>query len=342
MPFDPTRDPHRRFNALTGQWLLVSPHRTQRPWQGATEAAAGDARPAYDPSCYLCPGNTRAGGVQNPAYTQTFVFDNDFAALKPDAPTGEAPGEPLFRSEAVAGRCRVVCFSPRHDLTLAELPPGEIAKVIDTWATETATLGEQYGWVQVFENKGAIMGCSNPHPHGQIWASSSLPNEAVAEETAQRAYLHAHSRVLLDDYATAELARGERVVIASRDWLVVVPYWALWPFETLIIARTDAARLPDLTPASRLDLAATLGRLLAGYDRLFGVSFPYSAGFHGAPFVRGEQTHWRLHAHVFPPLLRSATIKKFMVGYELLGEPQRDLTPEAAAERLRAVLPPVA
>ena len=336
--------PHRRFNPLTGQWVLVSPQRTQRPWQGRNEAVAGGQRPAHDPGCYLCPGNQRAGGIANPRYGGTFVFDNDFAALQDTGGADDAAevGGPLFRAEGVRGSCRVVCFSPRHDLTLAEMSPADVTAVIDTYAAETATLGARYRWVQAFENKGELMGCSNPHPHGQIWASDALPNEAAAEDQHQRAYVAAHGTRLLADYARLEHARGERVVHQSASWVAVVPYWAVWPFETLILPLVPVARLPDVTPAARHELGGFLVALLSAYDRLFDVSFPYSMGWHGAPFGDGadDGDGWQLHAHVYPPLLRSATVKKFMVGYELLAEPQRDLTPEAAAERLRALIRP--
>jgi UDPglucose--hexose-1-phosphate uridylyltransferase len=331
--------PHRRFNPLTGQWVLVSPQRTQRPWQGRNETAAGGKRPAHDSGCYLCPGNQRAGGVTNPRYGGTFVFDNDFAALQDiDGAVDAAEGGPLFRAEGVRGACRVVCFSPRHDLTLAEMSPADVTAVIDTYAAETAALGARYRWVQAFENKGELMGCSNPHPHGQIWASDALPNEAAAEDQHQRAYAAAHGTRLLSDYARLEHARGERVVHQNASWVAVVPYWAVWPFETLILPLAPVARLPDVTPAARRELGGFLVALLSAYDRLFEVSFPYSMGWHGAPFGTTDADPWQLHAHLYPPLLRSATVKKFMVGYELLAEPQRDLTPEAAAERLRALV----
>ena len=332
--------PHRRFNPLTGEWVLVSPQRTQRPWQGGTEATASSKRPAYDPSCYLCAGNQRVNGARNPGYTGTFVFDNDFPALTP-ADTGISTAlhdGPLLRSEGVSGLCRVVCFSPRHDLTLADMSPAEIAAVIDTFAEETAALGRRYVWVQAFENKGEIMGCSNPHPHGQLWASDAMPNEAVVENHQQRAYTAAHGSSLLVDYARHERERRVRVVHQNAGWLAVVPFWAIWPFETLILPLTPFARLPDVTPDARRELADLLSSLLRAYDKLFDVSFPYSMGWHGAPYVSGARDHWLLHAHIHPPLLRSATIKKFMVGYELLAEPQRDLTPEAAAERLRELI----
>ncbi len=328
--------PHRRRNALSGEWVLVSPHRTQRPWQGRQEAAAGDARPAHDPQCYLCAGNVRANGERNPDYLDTFVFSNDFAALLPEGGAPDGADDPLFYTKPVRGLCRVICFSPRHDLTLARMPAADIRRVVDTWADQVTELGRDWRWVQVFENKGDVMGCSNPHPHGQIWASDELPNEIQKEDREQRRYLEKNETPLLVDYARREAADGARVVVENEHWLAVVPYWAVWPFEILLLPRARVARLPDLIDAQRDALSEILRRLLTRYDNLFQTSFPYSMGWHGAPFLSEESdAHWQLHAHFYPPLLRSATVKKFMVGYEMLAEPQRDLTPEAAAARLR-------
>ncbi len=332
--------PHRRLNLLTGEWLLVSPQRLARPWQGMEETPAPARPPSHDPTCYLCPGNARAGGARNPAYTSTFVFTNDFPALVPDLPDHPAAAShPLLAREPVRGTCRVVCFSPLHDLTLAEMALPDIRNVIDLWAAETAELGRSYRWVQVFENKGELMGCSNPHPHGQIWALDALPSEPAKEDGRQRVYLRDTGRVLLQEYVEVERQQRERLVLENDHWVAMVPYWAVWPFETLLVPRRPVRRFPDLEGDERASLAAVLKYLLTRYDGLFATSFPYSMGWHGAPFDGADHEHWQLHAHVYPPLLRSATVRKFLVGYELLAEAQRDLTPEQAAQRLRGEPP---
>jgi UDPglucose--hexose-1-phosphate uridylyltransferase len=331
---DEDQHPHRRYNALTGDWILVSPHRTQRPWQGRQESAACGARPAHDPNCYLCPGNERAGGAKNPEYTATYVFTNDFAAILPNGECSDTGGD-LLRRQHVSGTCRVICFSPRHDLTLPEMPVAAIRKVVDVWAGQTAELGRNYRWIQVFENKGDIMGCSNPHPHGQIWASDFIPNEPAKEDGQQLARWRERGSLLLIDYLKHEQGQDERIVVQNEHWVVLLPYWATWPYETLLLPRRQVLRLPDLDDSERTSLAEILKRLLTRYDNLFEVSFPYSMGWHGAPSGIGDFVHWQLHAHFYPPLLRSATVKKFMVGYEMLGEAQRDLTAEQAARTLR-------
>lgn len=336
--FDPTEHPHRRRNLLTGEWVLVSPHRMKRPWQGQTEAPPPRCLRQYDPTCYLCPGNERAGGPVNPAYTHTFVFENDFAALRADTPAGTSQNERFFQSQSETGVCRVICFSPRHDLTLARMAQADIRRVVDLWAEQVEELSqdERLGYVQLFENRGAMMGSSNPHPHGQVWATGGMPTEAAKEDREQRAYFEREGTPLLVDYLCAELAAEERVVVENSDWAAVVPYWAIWPFETLLLPRRPCRQMGELAAAERDSLAGILKRLLTLYDNLFETSFPYSMGWHGMPCSGGDHAHWQLHAHFYPPLLRSATVRKFMVGYEMLATPQRDLTAEQAAERLRA------
>ena len=329
-----TDAPHRRLNPLTGEYVLVSPHRNKRPWQGRTEAATLDQQPPHDPGCYLCAGNTRNSGATNPDYIGPYVFDNDFPALIHDTSPGTSD-DPLFRAENVAGTARVICFSERHDLTLPELSVPSIRQVVDCWADQITELGAKWDWVAVFENKGALMGCSQPHPHGQVWASNFLPNEVATEDERQREWLEQTGRNMLVDYATAEAERGERTVAENDDWIAVVPWWAVWPFETLVLPRAHVLRLPDLTDGQRNGLADVVKRVTTAYDNLFQTEFPYSMGWHGAPTNDGDHGHWQLHAHFYPPLLRSATVRKFMVGYEMLAESQRDLTPESAAERLR-------
>ncbi len=332
-----SKQPHRRYNPLTKEWVLVSPQRTQRPWLGQVEATAREDKPEYDPSCYLCPGNERAGGVRNPRYQSTFVFQNDFAALLPETPPVRYEENGLIVAQGEPGTCRVVCFSPRHDLTVARMEIPALRTVVDTWVSQYEELESRGGiaWVQIFENRGEMMGASNPHPHCQIWATSILPNEAVKELTAQREYPAAHSRCLLCDYLDFEKRSGERIVCENEWFTAVVPFWAVWPFETLVLSKRHRACLGDLDPAERDALAAILKRLTTRYDNLFRTSFPYTMGFHQRPTDGGNYPEWHLHLHFYPPLLRSATVRKFMVGYEMLGMPQRDITAESAASRLR-------
>ena len=331
--------PHRRFNPLTREWVLVSPHRAERPWQGHVETVLPEARATYDPNCYLCPGNARAAGVRNPAYTETFAFDNDFAALKPDTPADEIEEKGLLFARSEAGRCRVVCFSPRHDLTMARMTVPELQHVVDTWARESKGLGSDphIRSVQIFENRGAMMGCSNPHPHGQIWANETLPNELAKELAAFADYRRLHDTTLLHDYLELELEKQERLVCANDHFVLLVPFWAVWPFETLLISRRRVSALDELSDEERTALAGILQQATIRYDNLFRTSFPYTMGFHQRPTDGGDYPEFHLHAHFYPPLLRSATIKKFMVGYEMLAMPQRDITAETAALWLRDV-----
>lgn len=327
--------PHRRFNPLKGEWILVSPHRAKRPWQGQQDGPDNSIRPAYDPSCYLCPGNNRSGGVTNPDYKDVFVFDNDFAALLPDTDDGSEGGSPLFRDAPATGTCRVICFSPDHGKTLPEMSAPAVRAVVDIWAAQEAELSATHDYVQIFENKGAMMGCSSPHPHGQIWATDYVPAEPAREDETQGAWLAEHGTPMLLAYAEAEAADGSRTVVINEDWLAVVPYWASWPYEILLLPRFAIQRLAALQPSQRDNLAAIIKAITTAYDNLFQTSFPYSMGWHSAPPQAGDAPQWQLHAHYYPPLLRSASVRKFMVGYEMLAEAQRDLTPETAAATLR-------
>ena len=330
--------PHRRRNLLTGEWLLVSPHRATRPWQGEAATQTMARAPTYDPACHLCPGNTRASGAVNPDYLHTFVFANDFPALLVEGGVDLSPPG-LFETCPVKGEARVFCYNRDHGATLAGMAAGEIEQIVNTWCDLSKELGGKWAHVQVFENKGAMMGASSPHPHGQVWAGDFLPDRVAREDARQREWLADRKSVLLDDVVAAELTAATRVVEANDHWVALVPHWAAWPFETLLLARDEVARLETLEPSARGALAAILSRLLRRYDGLFNCDFPYSMGWHGAPHALGaDTTHWRLHAHFYPPLLRSAAVRKHMVGFELLAETQRDLTPESAAQRLRAVV----
>jgi UDPglucose--hexose-1-phosphate uridylyltransferase len=330
---------HRRLNLLTRDWVLVSPQRYARPWLGQREPAAASPRQDYDAACYLCPGNRRASGEVNPRYTGTYWFNNDYPAMTPATGVAASESQGPLRFEPAAGECRVLCFSPRHSASLADLSEDELGAVVNAWSWQVQDLGERYRWVQVFENRGEAMGSSNPHPHGQVWASAALPTEAAREDRAQFDHLAGQGTCLLCEYSGAEQRLGEREVLRTAGWVALVPFWACWPYEILVLPLRHTAHLTGLTGDERADLAELVGRLTRRLDGLFGTPFPYSMGWHGAPTGPGvaPARHWHLHAHLYPPLLRSATIRKFMVGYELLAEAQRDLTPETAAEHLRAV-----
>ncbi len=328
--------PHRRYNPLSGEWVKVSPHRTKRPWQGQVEKPSLEERPSYDSKCYLCPGNERAGGKKTPEYKETYVFDNDFAALLPDTPAGTQKDD-LFQAEADRGICRVICFSPRHDLTLALMDRQSIRKVVDLWSDQYTDLGSKdlINHVQIFENRGALMGCSNPHPHGQIWAEETLPDLPRKEGTEQKAYLEKHGTPLLVDYISREIQGETRIIFENDTFAALVPFWAVWPFETMILPKTHIPSIDLLSGQQRDDLADAVKRMGVRFDNLFSTSFPYSMGIHQKPTDGLEHPEWQFHIHYMPPLLRSATVKKFMVGYELMAMPQRDITAEGSAARLR-------
>ena len=334
--FELAKHTHRRYNPLTGDWILVSPHRALRPWQGQQEDIPADDRPDYDPKCYLCPGNERAGGAKNSDYKSTYVFTNDFSALIPDIPKGGI-NEPLFQAKSEEGLCKVICFSPNHKLTIPEMEVDEIVNVISTWIEEYKTIGNLpfINHVQIFENKGSIMGCSNPHPHGQIWGQTSLPGEVGKEQIQQSKYYQDNTSTLLGNYLDQELEKQERIVYENDSHVVIVPFWAIWPFETMIISRRAISNITEMTEKEKIDFADIYQKITIKYDNLFKVSFPYSAGLHQAPTDGKAHPEWHLHMHFYPPLLRSATVKKFMVGYEMLATPQRDITAEQSAKTLR-------
>lgn len=337
--FDINEDPHRRYNPLINEWVLVSPHRAKRPWQGQNEKVTSDSLPEYDLTCYLCPGNLRANGEVNPAYENAFVFENDFAALKQEEIAFEDNiKDTFFKAKPERGISRVVCFSPKHNLTLPEIPVVAIENIIQTWQKEYTDLGnvDYINHVQIFENKGSVMGCSNPHPHGQIWAQSSLPTEVEKTQNNLKAYLDKNRSNLLQDYLKEELKLKERIVIENDHFVALVPFWAIWPYETMIISKRHLAKITDFTKVEVTDFAIILKQLTIKYDNLFETSFPYSSGIHQSPTDGEEHREWQFHMHFYPPLLRSATVKKFMVGYEMMGESQRDITPEKSAEILKS------
>ena len=331
--------PHRRYNPLTDSWVLVSPHRSNRPWQGQVEKLMNEEKPTYDPTCYLCPNNHRVGDVKNPNYNDTFVFDNDFSAILNEKVEKVLPKNPFFKQKQERGICRVICFSPNHNLTIPEMEISEITKVIQVWMDEYKQLGANnfIQYVQIFENKGSIMGCSNPHPHGQIWAQEHIPDEPLKKQKAQLKYFKKHNRTLLQDYLQAELLENERILFENEHFVGLIPFWAVWPFEAMIVPRRPMSNIVAMNDAEKIALADAYKQLTVMYDNLFEVSFPYSSGIHQAPTDGKKHDEWHWHIVFYPPLLRSATVKKFMVGYEMLANPQRDITPEKAASILKAL-----
>ena len=338
---NPKDQPHRRFNLLTGEWVLVSPHRTDRPWTGNQEAPDKEQSIQYDPGCYLCPGNRRASGKTNPMYTQTFIFTDDFSALLPDTGLGKPILDPLLQMAPESGLCRVICYHPRHDLTMARMTEDQIRSIIDVWIDEFNTLGQKKGiaYIQIFENNGEMMGCATPHPHGQIWANSTIPNIPLKEDFRQQCYMQDNDRCLLCDYLERELNEKERIVFSNDSFVCLVPFWAIWPFETMILPRRHMGAINFMDEKEKTDLSVIIRQLGICYDNLFGTSFPYSMGIHQQPIIKGPlgtSAIWHFHFHYYPPLLRSKSIKKYMVGYEMLAMPQRDITPEKAADMLKS------
>jgi len=327
---------HKRLNVLTGEWVLVSPHRAKRPWQGQEEALSKEVRPSHDESCYLCAGNTRINGEVNPKYDGAFVFTNDFAALQKDSKEFKV-NEGLFQAESERGICKVICFSPDHSKSLAQMEVSAIQKVVATWKEEYQNLGniEGINYVQIFENKGAVMGCSNPHPHGQIWSQSSLPNEVFKKDVNQKTYFNKNKSTILEDYVQQELAAKERIIFENESFVALVPFWAVWPFEAMILPKKAQKNISCMSAEEEIQFSEAISAITKAYDKLFNCSFPYSSGIHQAPTDGKENNHWHWHMSFYPPLLRSATVKKFMVGYEMFGSPQRDITAEGAAKRLR-------